>query len=382
MDDKQKMLEQSLAALHDGSAWDNFCDALKNAGKLVQADGVPNTDIDKAEGYRYLARLTRCALDSYLEAADNTAPEFSRPVHETIKMGMDNPDNVYMSAPVSGKHRYRITGNRGTVHYLGFGSQAGGYGKTGNLETTGYVESDDMQIADDGAFELIASLEKPEGAANWLPLREDSRLIQIRQTRLDHANEILAAVKIERIDADGNNINQPRPFAPARVAPALQGAAQFVAGTASVFKKWTDGFAPHTNALPRFDPDVAFKAGGDPNIAYYHSAFDLQEGEALLVTLQPPKCDFWNFQLANYWLESLDYRYFPIHINQHTAQYEADGSVRVLVSKTDPASVGVEIGNWLNTCGRDMGTMCVRWIRADKHPVPQVEVVKLADLKG
>jgi hypothetical protein len=29
-----------------------------------------------------------------------------------------------------------------------------------------------------------------------------------------------------------------------------------------------------------------------------------------------PPCRTWNFQLNNYWMESLDYRYHTIHVNK------------------------------------------------------------------
>ncbi len=362
--------DEALARVMDGRCWEDFCDALKEAGKqVVLAESVPDSPLVKGEGWRYLSRLTRAALRSYMEAADTQAPAFSRAVDETIKMGMDNPDNVYLAAPVNGNYCYRITGKRGSVHYLGFGTQAGGYGKTGSLDTTGYLEAADMEIAEDGSFEVIVSSEKQAG--NWLAMKSETRMVQVRQTRLDHNNEVLADVSIERIDGP----NQPHPFEPARIDKALQSAAFFVHGTSALFAQWAEDFRKHPNELPRFDPDVALRAGGDPNIAYYHSWFEFTDDEALVIELRPPCCNFWNFQLANYWLESLDYRYFPVHLNKLTAKYRDDGSVRIVVAKTDP---GVE--NWMDTCGRNSGTMCVRWIRADEYPQPQCQLVKLAEL--
>ena len=89
------------------------------------------------------------------------------------------------------------------------------------------------------------------------------------------------------------------------------------------------------------------------------------------------ECDHWNFQLNNYWMESLDYSHFTIHTNKHLARYRADGSVRIVVAHADPG-----VPNWINTVGHQSGTMCFRWIRAKTHPQPQTRVVKLADLKN
>jgi len=362
--------KDSIARVVDGEAWSDFCDSLKAAGSVVLADTTPKDPLTRAEGGRYLSRLLRAGLESFVEAADPQAPELRRTAHETIKMGMDNPDNIYGSTPIDGNFTYRITGNRGTVHYLGFGTQAGNYGKTGTLETTGYLEAKDMEIAADGSFEATVSATKQPG--NWLPMEERSRMLIVRQTRLDHANEIPATIRIERIDGPG----RPRHLDPARMDRSLQSAAQFVMGCSRIFAGWAEDFSRHVNELPRFDPERARIAGGDPHIAYYHSYWRLAPDEALVIETPIPECEYWNFQLANYWLESLDYRYFPVHFNKFTARARDDGSVRIVVAHENPG-----VDNWLDTCGHDFGTMCWRWIKAESHPQPKTRVVKLAELK-
>jgi len=362
--------DDAIRRILDGTTWEAFCDGLKAAGAVILSEGAPADPLDRAEGWRYLSRLTRAALETFVEFSDPAAPAFRRTASETIKMGMDNPDNVYLNAQVRGTHEYRIRGSRGTVHYLGFGSQAGNYGATGSLDTTGYLEARDMRIEPDGSFEIVASAREHPG--NWLPMKPETRMIQIRQTRLDHRREKLAEVSIERSDAPA----RPEPLDPARLDRMLAGAAAFVRGCAGLFAGWARGFQAHTNELPRFDPDKAFAAGGDPNIAYYHGYWRLGPDEALVIEATPPECDYWNFQLANHWLESLDYRYFKVHVNKHTATYGEDGLVRVVVAHRDPG-----LPNWLDTCGHRQGAMCWRWIRAAEHPQPRTRVVKLAELR-
>ena len=67
-----------------------------------------------------------------------------------VKMGMDDPDDVYMTA--------RISGVRNTVHFLGFGSQAGGYGRTGNLQPTGTFDASRIETAEKGRPEASGQL--------------------------------------------------------------------------------------------------------------------------------------------------------------------------------------------------------------------------------
>ena len=355
----------------DGRAWSDFCDALKSAGAVVLDAAAPADPLTRAEGFRYLTRLTRAAFETLVEASDPQAPELRRTAHETIKMGLDNPDNIYQSAPIHGSCRYRITGVRGTVHYLGFGTQKGGYGSTGSLQTTGYLEGRDLELRGDGSFEIAVSVEPQPG--NWLRMEPESRMLIVRQTRLDHARKVPAQIRIERVDGP----HRPRRFNPAQLERSLAGAAAFVNGCARLFAGWAGDFQKHANRLPRFDPEKALRAGGDPNIAYYHSYWKLAPDEALVIEATPPKCDYWNFQLANHWLESLDYRYDRIHLNPFTAKLRADGSVRVVVAHSDP---GVE--NWLDTCGHAQGTMCWRWVGAAEFPEPQTRVVRLAELRG
>ena len=143
-----------------------------------------------------------------------------------------------------------------------------------------------------------------------------------------------------------------------------------------LFAKWARDFKKHSNELPMFDPQVSLAAGGDPNIAYYHSHWAVAQDEALLIEVVPPECEYWNFQLNNYWMESLDYRYHRIHTNKHLAQYEDDGSVRLIVAHEDPG-----LPNWLETAGHTSGTMSFRWVRAREPSQPQTRLVDLSSLR-
>ncbi len=147
-------------------------------------------------------------------------------------------------------------------------------------------------------------------------------------------------------------------------------------GTAQLFENWAESFLPIMNELPPADQDYCQSIGGDPNIFYFHSAWELADDEALVIEApEIPECQTWNFQLDNWWMESLDYRYHTIHVNKHTAHYVADGGVKLIISHTDPGHP-----NWIETAGHNMGTMCWRWIGADHHPLLKTRVVKLAEL--
>ena len=69
-------------------------------------------------------------------------------------------------------------------------------------------------------------------------------------------------------------------------------------------------------------------------------------------------------------MESLDYRYHPIHVNANSAIYEDDGSVIVHVSHKNHG-----YKNWISTTGHTQGTMLWRWWNAEEFPEPQCEVL-------
>jgi hypothetical protein len=80
------------------------------------------------------------------------------------------------------------------------------------------------------------------------------------------------------------------------------------------------------------------RIGGDPNIFYLWAYWKLAPDEALVIETGIPQCEYWNCQLNNYWDESLDYRYLPVHVNNHTTRYNPDGTVTVVIARRIPAS--------------------------------------------
>ena len=103
-------------------AWERFCDELKAAGSYVFDDPAPATALDRARGFQYLSQNISLGLDINVEHSDPLYPDFFRPMTPTRKYGGDNPDCIYLRTYIDGSETYRITGNRGGVHYLVFGA--------------------------------------------------------------------------------------------------------------------------------------------------------------------------------------------------------------------------------------------------------------------
>ena len=304
----------------DDDPWSTFCAALARAGAQILRPDAPADPLTRAEGYRYLARLTRGALESCVEFADPEAPGFYSLSHETLKIGADNPDNFYQNASLDG--RLDLRDQRHARHRALPRLQHQGRAATARragLAPTGFIDSTTLAVGADGRFELIVSATPHEG--NWLPMTAGD-------VDADRAPDVPRSH--ERSGAPSSRSRAIRP--PSRRSRSTRrrsrrgsrNAARFVEGTARVFADWARDFAAHPNALPRQDQQRYLAAGGDPSIHYYHGYYRLGPDEALVVEVpRVPPCESWNLQINNHWMESIDYRYHRAHVNKHTAVYDA-----------------------------------------------------------
>ncbi|MDC6486065.1 hypothetical protein PQZ54_05535 [Luminiphilus sp.] len=59
-------------------------------------------------------------------------------------------------------------------------------------------------------------------------------------------------------------------------------------------------------------------------------------------------------------MESLDYRYHRVSLNQAQAEVSHTGSVTIVLSGVNPGCT-----NWISTAGHSEGTLCFRWVGAE-----------------
>ena len=87
--------QAAIQRIQDGQAWADFCDRLKAAGQSV-LEASPDDDLDRAEGFRYLSRLTSTFLGN---ATADPMPAVTALRPMGAKIGLDNPDYVYFNVP-------------------------------------------------------------------------------------------------------------------------------------------------------------------------------------------------------------------------------------------------------------------------------------------
>ncbi len=351
-------------------SWDNFCDQLKSAGELVFRDTTPVHDIDRAKGFRLLARNIALALQFQLENRDPDFPELLHYFDPLRKQGGDNTDALYVGAPINGEHSYRISGVRGTARYFAVTVLENGATPWGGAVVGNLIDSD-IEVADDGTFEITLSPNEHPG--NWIRTTPGSWRVTVRQFFADWENETPMVARIDRL---GELSHDPRLSVEA-VASGLAEAAAWVRDSTSYWSdmlhKWR--IQPNRFLSYRQLDDNAIDAtpGGEPLICYWQ----VPEDEVLLVRVTPPAADYWAVEFGNCWWETMDYRYRLCSTNCHHARLEADGELLLVVAHEDPG-----VANWLDPSGHVEGYITVRWIGAEQYPVPECVQLKREALEG
>jgi hypothetical protein len=372
-------------------AFDAWVAAQQAALDVVRkAEGLPDSEVDLAEGYRWVTRLSRLALDWIVEGSDPLHPEIFLLQDEYKKLLVDNPDTHYLFCTLDDQHAYRLTGYRGECAYLGmtFGTAFGQGQVGGRTGSQTQAHIDEFELGPNGEVDiLIAPADKmPDPRPrNAVVLEPGTAQLAIRETHFDKKPEKFSRLRMELVPSPGEEV-PPVLLSVDELAPKLEFAAMFltfVGGTAP--QMWHDAgsnlntFGGQSGAAHVAAQDDEVRSHTNPEMTYHGGRFKLRPDEALVVTVHEPDKPFlyWGLTLTSPWMESFDYRYTTTNLNNKRATRSADGSWRLVIAPSDPGS-GVE--NWLDTGGRLEGYMLVRWILADGPPHPTAEVVKIAAL--
>lgn len=355
----------TAADLLDGSAWRRFSERLGVLADRIHAAHTPASPIDHADGYRYLCTLIRNAFDVAIEDFDPDHPMFTWLTRRN-KIGWDCPDALYANVAIHDDAVYRITGSRGSVHFLGLQLMAG-------IRSLHNTHADEWSTDRDGNFELIVSRDRQPG--NWVPLQAGADTIWMRQFFYDWENEQPASLWIDRIDAAHSR--RSGMLDPGFLARRLDAVATHVEANVDL---WLLTSLALRERFCNAFPSHAF--GGSQMGAQKHQQagtcyFRLADDDALLLTVRPPAAKYWSISVCNFWLESLDYVLHQSSLNGHQAAIDADGIFRAVVSRSDPG-----VPNWLDTVGHGEGSLIYRWNLADSSPIPEMRVIPASEARS
>jgi Protein of unknown function (DUF1214) len=343
----------------------DFEDTFSAAREMVLKDA--RTEQEAIEGMRWLLRVV--AMSTHIIADSNPAqPRFQRMDTWVRKAGGDNPDAEYHLAAIDGKYDYKISGNVGSVRYLGFTINAG-QGATKRRQV-GYLSDKTLTLDDEGNFTILLSKSKPGETGDWVEIPADTSAVLVRQYIADRNEEQLAELNIEVL---GGN--------PAYNPPSDEEIAASIVGTTYGFFALTHlhrtvlpELMENTNAFVRATSEnLGGAISGEDNL-YMLGSYQIADDEALRITVTPPETRYWNLTAETRWHEIYNYLSQPTSRTLEDVTFSAGGSVEFLVAHENNGHP-----NWIDTSGHNFGFLTLRWLDAkqDNVPLPTVEIVKL-----
>jgi hypothetical protein len=352
--------------------WDAFCDALRDAGKVIQRDTLPKDERTRAEGYRYLARMIRAGLENTHEFANTDRPVLAPMVGPHFLSEGAGSDARYLHAFIDGSKTYRINGSRGPAPLIEVGVYNGKIGLQAPSHLVRSLTEEELTVAEGGELEVILSPQPQEG--NWIQTDASVRYLMIRQYAHDWSSLTPSLFTI-LAEQPGEVV----PLSLEKISANLLETARFVREQPPFWANISDYW--QANFVNCFQPQLQADSKTDiaPPSGHHFSCgyFRLEPDQALQVNFHPSEVPFWGFELTNYWYEVIGYSDTRTHLNNKTASYEEDGSVKLTISHS-----GIGRGNELLTLGHREGTMVFRWSRSDQ-PVPVIEatLANLSDLE-
>ena len=346
----------------------DFEELLSAAREMVLNDA--RTEQEAVEGMRWLLRTVAMSVEVAADA-NPRRPHFQRMDTLVRKVGGDNPDAEYEFAAIDGQYDYKITGNIGSVRYLGFTFNAG-QGTTPRRQFA-YLSDQTLELDQDGNFTLILSQEPTDTSGQWIQIPDDASGILVRQYIANRKKEELATLNIDIL---GSPI-QFSPVTDQEIADAIIGTSYAFLSLTTLHHRVLPELMEKTNVFIEATSDSLGGAiSGNDNL-YMIGSYQLADDEALIMLVQPPKTRYWNIALESRWHETADYLHRPTSMTLDEVNYNEDGSVEFIVAHKDPGHP-----NWLDTSGHNFGFITLRWLDAldEDVPMPELQVINWSDL--
>ncbi|MFT5604798.1 MAG: hypothetical protein ACI9G5_001760 [Paracoccaceae bacterium] len=423
--------EAASASKQLDAGWNSFIENLQEArNRLLNEEHFPPDASDRvlAEGYRYLLGHVNRVIEMELRA-DPEFPEFLRSMDMLRKWTGENPDTMYLKAPIDDTGYYRISGRASntqewkTSKRAGKGPKAprmvtfqtitGVPGGTGELKemaecksvTLDFLNTFEIDTDRKGRFEILVGPERPQDyRGNFLVSRKNytcpstaqefvarAKWVALREIFSDWENERPLELDIVRLGSEGKN--RP-PYSPEKIASTLSKIGSEVANQVRFWNllmefplemrgdRNNDG----SRALPVNGinpPAPPFTAGGVAGAKQIYAAgiFELTEDEALVFKVEAPlEPHYVGFQLNNLWMEGPDQQNYVSSLTGTQLRKSKDGARYYIVAHRDPGYDG-----WVDTTGLEKGFHAMRFVfRTDplpeEMPTAHATLVKFDDI--
>jgi hypothetical protein len=366
--------------------WPNYVELLKPY--IERAEWIPQQH--KKD------RQLRSELDRFLSYAEAMGyfatlyqsteyPDFWPIYNQAFPLAFNNPDDAYYGAVVDDDGVYKISGYRNSVHILDVevgASEMQAYGRGPWSPTLSHyrINSQALDIKQDGSFEVILSSKRPEGyKGDWWQLKKGGRLLLVRQMSYDWLNEVDARLAIERLDVPAI---KPRSKLD-QIDEKLSHQSEWVRNWLRAMVDWHRSLIKQelVNDIQIFDfkkDNPTGVTGGIHKQQYMQGLFQLEPDEALILESEvPDPCKYWMFHLTDQFMGSVDFMNRQSSINGFQAKIDSDGKFRAVIAATDPG-----VPNWLDTAGYKSGGIVGRRLECHEASEPVITKVKLFELRS
>ncbi|MCL2581360.1 MAG: hypothetical protein FWE35_02770 [Streptosporangiales bacterium] len=334
---------------------DPLAKALAEAEEIIKGAPHVKTARDLADGYDYLAGCVEGVL-RVAWSYDLDFPSFVTSTGPYTKMGLDNPDTLYLHANLRDDAEYVITGQRGTAADLSFQVLKGDYSPAEVPGSAPAFDDRAIDIGPDGSFELRFGPARATAEKNYFTLAPGSSMLAVREVYSDWDTERRGTISIRRAGSEGL---APKPLDEKALAKRYNVAAKMLKSRIQTFLAFPEWFylklPVNTLTEPRSTP------GGLTSQFSSVGHYDLDEDQAMIITVpRAPKdvAPYQGLQLGSMWYISLDYVNRQTSLTADQARTDPDGMQRFVVSERDPG-----VANWLETTGHRRGYIQFRWQR-------------------
>lgn len=363
------------------AAWDEYHAALDDVRRMLENTVMFEDPRNRAKMYHQLMEIQAMAYN-FTIASRLEVPRIGNNsffMTNIYTMGSLAPEIVYGIMLLDSRQTYVLSGRRGDAVMCLFQGTNKLHALGDDSAVTGSYDLNDMAVAADGRYEIVVG--GPERPGNWIPLDPACpyHSFTIRRLYRDPGYDDLGEIRIRMVSKVDRAHYDFDEFDELAMAERIRRAAQFVRfyvqdmpiGLYDFTMTRTEG---KTNAMALI-PGLTLSAGS-PVSRYALGRWTIADDEAVLVEFaQSPKSAYWSLMLGDSWSRSLPFNYWQSSLNNGQARVDGDGGTRLLIAKRDPG-----IANWLDTTGHNDGAIIFRNYAAEMATVPELTLVKLADL--
>lgn len=395
------------------AAWNRFTVELARIGEKIVGPTGARSPRERAEGYRYLVRLLSAAHQLEMDI-DRKLPTLARMMTPIRKFKGDGPDTLYHEAKLDETLNYEVTLRRGDDIFLSFTVYA--FDEQGSYKIVDGLFDHDIvfeEVFGERIAKIHLSAERPEGALNWLRLEDARPILFVREYFPESVLEVDAGRYRPAIMniACTSDVELSSDYSEEDLEAGLQRVLDFVEDATDVsiglsvfaglnliahesakgarrsamtridngvliYDDAGDGEHSPEDLARMIDPKLVANNLPGPGIDYLGAWFQLAPDEAIRISGTDVPCRYWSCQIMTRYLESADFRYAPVGINNRQVQKGMDDFFEIYASAENPG-----VPNWISTHGYTSGHIVFRTLLADVPMKAEFSVVKLSEIE-